>query len=98
MVITRPIIRQLNGKLHSETHPAIEWSKEKYYFLYGIEFDKELWEGVVKKKIKVVDVLILKNIEQRMAALKVLGAETLLNELNAEKIDESTRGNVLYKI
>lgn len=46
----------------------------------------------------VKNILALNNIEQRMAALKIMGADRLLQEAHAELVCKSERGNELYKI
>ena len=91
--------KNTNRQLHSENEPAVKWLDgfEEYY-LFGVKFEKELWEKITSKTILAIDVLKLGNIEQRYAALKILGSEKLLQELNAELIDKSSLGNELYKI
>lgn len=46
----------------------------------------------------VKDILTIENIEQRMAALRIFGADKLVQEAGAQLLDKSTRGNELYVI
>lgn len=60
----------------------------------------ERWVDIAKNahKYDVKDILELENIEQRMAALRIFGADKLIDEAHAELISESKRGNMLYRI
>jgi len=98
IVVIRPKIRHLNSRLHSETQPAIEWDNEKYYFLWGVKLDKDLWEKIVNKKLSFKEIMSLKNIEQRMVALKMMDAEKLLKDSKAKLLDKSEKGNELYLV
>ena len=58
----------------------------------------ELFEKLWKKQITGGDILKIKNAEHRMTALSVYGADNLLREFNAEKINTNSRGDELYLI
>ena len=60
----------------------------------------EQWIDIAKNgtTYTVKDILRISNIEQRMSALKIMGADRLLQEAHAELISKSKRGNELYKI
>jgi hypothetical protein len=61
----------------------------------------ETWIDIAKnakENYTVEDLLSLDNIEQRMAALRIFGAEKLIEETHAECVSKSKRGNELYKI
>ena len=60
----------------------------------------EVWIDIAKNATKytVKDILALKNIEQRMAALRIFGADRLIQETQAVLVDKSKRGNELYLI
>ena len=99
LVPTPLVLIDEQNRFHSDTKPAIRWKGGKeIYYLYGVNFDKKLWTKIVNNKLSAVEILKLENIEQRYIALKYLGAERLLTELNAELIEQSERGNKLYKI
>ena len=98
IVITSPLTRQVDNRLHSETRPAVEWTNEKYYFLWGVKLEQDLWQKIVDKTISFKEIMELKNIEQRMVALKIMDAEKLLEGSKAKLIDKSKRGNKLYLI
>jgi hypothetical protein len=96
------------GRLHCITGPAVQWRDGlDQYFLYGVDFGQnlhnhmskpDLWKNVVSKNLSFKEILEISNIEQRYAALKLYGAEKLLQEAGAQRIDKSERGNELYKI
>jgi hypothetical protein len=96
------------GKLHSITGPAVQWRDGlDQYFLHGVNFgenlhndmsEPDLWKNVVSKNLSFKEIVGISNIEQRYAALKLYGAEKLLQEAGAKRIDKSERGNELYKI
>lgn len=87
------------GQPHSTKGEAILWRDgTKNYFLYGVNFSNELWRMITDGSMSCLAILMLDNIEQRMAALKLYGAERILEELDARLIDESRRGNRLYEI
>ncbi|MEM5784970.1 MAG: hypothetical protein QW469_00325 [Candidatus Aenigmatarchaeota archaeon] len=98
IVLTRPIIRQVNGVLHSTTDPALEWQKEKHYFLWGVKLQKKLWKKIVNQELSFKEIMSINNIEQRMVALKMMDAEKLLKESGAKLIDKSEKGNKLYLV
>jgi hypothetical protein len=98
IILPIPKIKLSEAGLHSEKGPAIEWENEKYYFLHGVEFSEGLWEKIINKQLSLKEILEIKNIEQRMTALKYMDPEQLLKEANAELLDKSTRGNELYLI
>lgn len=61
----------------------------------------EKWIDIAKRakeEYTVEDILKIENIEQRMAALRIFGAEKLLEESHAKLISKSARGNELYRI
>jgi uncharacterized protein DUF6745 len=96
------------GRLHCITGPAVQWRDGlDQYFLHGVDFgqnlhndmsEPELWKNVVSKNLSFKEIVEISNIEQRYAVLKLYGAEKLLQEAGAQRIDKSKRGNELYKI
>jgi hypothetical protein len=96
------------GRLHSTTGPAVQWRDGSgQYFLHGVNFSQsleehmsqpELWKKIISKELSFIEILRISNIEQRHVALKLYGAEKLLQEAGAQRIDKSERGNELYKI
>ena len=84
-------------KLHNPDGYAVEFA-DGYgqHYLYGVYFSPEDFEKV--KTMTTKEALNIKNIEQRMAILKLFGAEKILNEIGAKLIDSSERGNKLYSI
>jgi hypothetical protein len=84
-------------KLHNPNGYAIEFA-DGYgqYYLYGVYFSPEDFDKV--KVMTAKEALNIKNMEQRMAVLKLFGADRILSEIGAKLIDKSTRGNELYSI
>ena len=89
-----------DDRLHSLAKPAIEWRglKDEFYYIHGVQFEKKLWLKITKRTMSVLDVLKIRNIEQRYIALQIYGIEKVLSELDSELIDKSARGNELYKL
>lgn len=86
IVLTRPEMRFENKKFHSTSSPALAWEDLKLFYLHGINFGYELWEGIVKKTAKPADILNIKNQEQKSAAMRVYGYEHILRELQAKSL------------
>lgn len=86
-------------RLHEENGFAIEWP-DGYgqHHLYGVFFPPELYKKVTGKRVTAKIILNIKDIDQRMAALKHYGMERLLESSKAELIARSDRGNMLYMI
>ena len=95
---TPEIIHWENKRLHNITGAAVSY-KDGYslYSIHGIRFEKELWEKVTKKTISPKELMSITNIEQRMAALKVVGIEYIFEETNVELLDR-VKGYYLYKL
>jgi hypothetical protein len=93
------ILRDTENRMHSIEKSAIRF-KDGYeqHYIHGVYFDKDLWERLVGKKMSFKEIASLKNIEQRIIALKLYGPENLLKEVRAELLDKSERGNELYGI
>ena len=83
--------------MHSTTGSAIAW-RDGYelHYLHGVFFAPELWQRIVSREIGKKELLSMENMEQRMAALKVVGAELLLKD--AKLLSTSERGNALYLV
>lgn len=58
----------------------------------------ETWILIAKDELKFDDILRIRDIEQRMVALKRYGVEKILHDANAEVVHKSARGNELYLI
>ena len=98
-VPTPLVLIDQENRFHSLAEPAIRWKGGKeFYFISGVNFEKELFNKVVRKELSALEILKLENMEQRMIALKVLGAERMLEELHATLIEKSAVGNELYKL
>ena len=84
-------------RLHCANGPAIAWADGyKQHYIHGVYFTTEDYSRVVANDMKFI--LALNNIEQRQAAMTILGAELILEHFDAKLIDKSARGNELYSI
>ena len=101
VVCRRPMktFRDEQHRLHSTEKPAIEWRDGyKLYSIHGVRFDEALWQEVVSGKMTFKQIMGMRNIDQRMIALKLMDAEALLKGAEAKLLDASERGNELYLI
>ena len=85
--------------LHSINGKAIQWRDGwGFYSIFGVRFPKALYEKVTKKNVTAKTILEIENIDQRTAALRLIGPEKLLESVKADLLHSSKRGNQLYKI
>ena len=84
-----PIVKlDAESKVHSLTEPAVKWKNgAAFYYIWGVEFEKDLWQQVVNREMKAKDIMNLTNIEQRMTALKIKGNEKVIRELGGVLVD-----------
>jgi len=87
LVIPFPQVKLSDRKLHDESSWALNFLGKKTHWLSGVKFPKSLWKEVVEKKISAKKLLSIENIEQRMAALRVMGMDWLLADANAVLLD-----------
>jgi hypothetical protein len=93
------VLQDDRGRLHSVTQAAVQWRDGlNNHFIHGVGFERELWKKVVKRELTPQELLQIKNIDQRFAALNHYGFENVLEQLNSKLIDKSQRGNELYAI
>src|SRR3990167_7428501 len=85
-------LSELSSEFSSELRSEGLWSE------FWSELWSDLWFSVVQRKMTFKEVMGLINIEQRMATLKVYGAEKLLEDSNAILISKSGKGNELFLI
>ena len=99
-VAPNPII-QLDEKLryHSTTKPSIAWKNgQELFYLYGVQFEKKLWESLVKESLTAKEIISLKNIEQRQVAVKLYGYNRLLDELKETGFVEPVHTSKKYEL
>lgn len=93
------VMRDSDGQFHSTGGLAVEWSDGTgIYALHGVRFDRELHEVVTNRTIKAVDVVAIKNIEQRMAAMSFLGSTYVFDALGAKFIHQGLKGAKHYEV
>ena len=99
MLMPTSVCRDQQRRLHSEIGYAVTFG-DGYgqHYLSGVFFPEKLYTGLVGGSMGVPNILKIENVEQRMAALKFIGAEKLLQQCDAKLIEESARGNRLYCI
>ena len=91
------IHRDNRGRLHNVEGPAIKFGDGyEMYSLLGVRLDKEIHAKICSGSMCIKDIFAIENIEQRMVALKMRGAEKILEESKAQLLDSSARGNQLY--
>ena len=77
------------NNFHSTQAPAIRWKGgREFYYLHGVNFEKELWKKVVSGKMPFAEILALENIDQRVQAMRFGDVEQFLSHTNAVKLDE----------
>ena len=99
IVCSRPtkILRDENGRLHSEVGQAIEYPDGwGLYMLHGVKFEKDLWQKAVSGKMSFKEILDIQNTEQRLQATRY-NPNALMKE-NPKLINKTERGNELYLI
>lgn len=86
------------GRMHSVIGPSIRFRDGFELFnLWGVEFPADLYWKLIRRQISATEVLTIENIEQRMAALKFLGAQAVLAAFDTKIIDEQ-QGYKLHEI
>ena len=99
-LIKKPIRVVRNGEiLHYDHDKAVEWADgEGYYFLYGVAFDKETWQRIVNEELTLPQLGEITNADQRAAAIQMLRADRLLEQVGAKLINTGKRGVELYEV
>ena len=100
-MLPEKILLDNNNDFHSLKGYALSWYDETgKYFIYGRRFSKRLFDLVSTRKMKMIKVLSIKNIEQRYVALRLYGIDRMLTELKDRLtlVHESEKGNKLYNI
>ena len=101
IVVERPskVRRDTENRLHSDQLPAIEWRDgEHLYYLQGVEFDKETWQKIIDQTFTIEDLMGIENADKRAVATSMLKPELLLSHVNAEFVNEGTKGTKLYRV
>jgi hypothetical protein len=101
-LVRKPIrlARDASGRLHYDHDKAIEWADGfGIYFLHGVEFTKEQWERIVSEEVTLPEFAQMRlNNNQRPAALQMLRADRLLEQVHAKLIHTGRRGVELYEV
>lgn len=84
------------SRLMMDTQRAIERSSSE--MVYSMMNHIETWILIAKDELKFDQILAIRDIEQRMVALKRYGVEKVLHDAKAELIEKSKRGNELFII
>ena len=87
-----------NTRLHSTESPAVKFADGyEVYRLWGVRFEKDIFDKVTSGQMPAKEVVNLENIEQRMAALRLLGAEKILSDLDS-RLEHEEGGYQLYSV
>lgn len=92
-------IHMVDGRLHNTSGPAVKFEgqgQSDCYSLYGTPVDKTVIDLVVAGDAK--GVLKIKNADQRVVALKALGAENILKSIGGESISSKGDEYELFKV
>ena len=91
------IDRDAGHRLHSVDRMAIRWRDGwGLHYLHGVYFEPELWAQVVDPKTPIKEILAIKNMEQRRAAVETIGIDKVIDV--GTELDSSARGNRLIAI
>ena len=74
------------GRLHREDGPALYWRDTKIFAWHGVVIPAE-WI-TIRHYLSAATALTWENIEQRRAAIEIVGWDTILDKLDARVIDE----------
>jgi len=97
IVVENPLCRWENENIHSDQKPAIEWKDGTgFYYLDGVNFEKELWEKVVSHEMSLSEIMQIEISDQRTVALKY-NPQAIIKE-NAKLIHKDDRTNELYLV
>jgi len=87
------------GRLHSDGGRAVEYANgEGFHFMTGVWFPDALFKEITAPDAPMKTILNLEDVDQRMAAMRFVGPERLIEEAGAKLIDKSKKGNELYMI
>lgn len=99
ILLAKPKVTLNNGIPHNEEDKAIKWENGSgIYVLNGVTVDEELHKKVVSKNLSFKEVMALENIEHRMVAMQYIDPDVLIENTDSTLLDESKRGNRLYKV
>ena len=93
----KPQVSASYGRLHSAVKPAVAWNDGTgFYYLHGVEFEKDFWNAVVSGRMSFSEILKIKNKEQRHQAIWCNPNAFL--SLAPQLIDQSEPGSELYLV
>lgn len=91
-----------NGELHSENSMAIEWKDGfGFYCLHGVRMCGNEWVcETLKEDLDPEKIMSIKNVEQRLMAIKKCGIDKVLNKLDSKIISEGAldKSGLVYKL
>ena len=94
-----PIVRLNNDTpptYHSDQLPAIKWDNQEFYYLDGVNLQKDLWQSILSQKMTFKEIMAIEISDQRTVALKY-NPQAILNE-NSILVHKDDRNNELYRI
>ena len=99
-LVSTPLVK-INGlnQFHSDNSPAIKWKEgQEIFYLNGVLFPQELWKEVTSGKMPFEKIMAINDIDQRTQAMRYGDVNKFLEHTKSILLDESKRGNKLYKI
>lgn len=92
--LPKQVKRNPAGFLHDTEGYALTWADGTgHNFIRGVYFGEEMFDQVIHHKISAKDLLQIKNIEQRYAAIQVYDIDRLIKEMNGVLLDREDRKN-----
>jgi hypothetical protein len=103
IAVTNPVIAEFQEKSIEQPvnhlEPYLKFSNGESYYRYNeINLDTDSVEDFNSGQLAAEKLLSIRNIEQRHLLLKAMGAERVIEELDAKLTHRSLSGNELYKI
>lgn len=84
--------------LHDRSNPTLVLEKIAQEMGMSLFSSIDIWIAIAKDELKFKDILGIRDIEQRMVALKRYGVEKILHDTKATLVHKSARCNELYCI
>lgn len=80
------------GFLHDTENFAVTWNDGTgHNFIRGVYFDEEMFGRVIRNEIPAKELLQIKNMEQRYAAINVYNVDKLIKEVGGKRIDKANK-------
>jgi hypothetical protein len=95
IAVSRPVIRGLQGRLHAESRPAVEWPCSRLYFWRGVRVPRHMIEE--PGAITLASIFDEGNLEVRRIMIERYGHARFLSDLGAKPVASDDFGT-LYRV